>query len=198
MTLKKLTNDHYIIVDDSEIKINDWVYSMDGVHQYFGLILNTEPLPKKIIYSTQPLEQGYGCEIKEGLMLRNVGKELCYDLIKPLSLSEVKELIGEVDMEKKEIILTDSQKELLKMGSVFYKDSSVIYYLPYIIINENNKWYIQLEDNKEKKYTEEDLRKAYYYGKSMMTPQNFEKFIKSLQPKTEWEVEFVDGKLKLK
>ena len=59
-----------------------------------------------------------------------------------------------------------------------------------------------LEDNKERKYTEEDMRKAYYQGhKSGLGSENgltFEHTIQSVQPQTEWEVEFVDGKLKLK
>ena len=58
-----------------------------------------------------------------------------------------------------------------------------------------------LEDNKEKKYTEKDLKRAYACGKGvggLDMKDGFEEFIQSLQPKTEWEVEMVDGKLKLK
>jgi hypothetical protein len=66
-----------------------------------------------------------------------------------------------------------------------------------------------LEDNKEKKYTEEDMRKAIElsYSKGLAKPNSGrlsdipklqEEVIQSLQPKTEWEVEIVDGKLKLK
>lgn len=57
-----------------------------------------------------------------------------------------------------------------------------------------------LEDNKERKYTEQDLRKAISETRRGMLflDKYVNEFIQSLQPKTEWEVEMVDGKLKLK
>ena len=98
-----------------------------------------------------------------------------------------------------------------------------------IRIIDNQK---DLEDNKEKKYTEEDLVKAYEYGSNALLGISKINLIQSLQPKTEWkyvgeckgnngdgcfmdspghdcgcykrvpktgwEVEIVDGKLKLK
>lgn len=111
--------------------------------------------------------------------------------------SEAKELIGIVDVEKK------GEKKYPK--SEFWVGSN-----PSRLYDENAKerrCYIEgynqaLEDNKEKKYTEEDMRKAidmskenhdYLYGYYW----NKEQIIQSLQP-TEWEVEMVDGKLKLK
>lgn len=56
---------------------------------------------------------------------------------------------------------------------------------------------------KEKKYTEEDLRIALEYGyergrEGDFTSEQEEEFYKYLQPKTEWEVEIVNGKFKLK
>ena len=54
-----------------------------------------------------------------------------------------------------------------------------------------------LADNKAKKYTEEDL-KRYHNIMCLHGNKKGEEFIQSLQPKTEWEVEFIDGKLKLK
>jgi hypothetical protein len=53
-----------------------------------------------------------------------------------------------------------------------------------------------LEDNKGKKYTEEDV--ISIVKKSRETGLTAEYLLLSLQPKTEWEVEIVDGKLKLK
>lgn len=70
-----------------------------------------------------------------------------------------------------------------------------------------------IEDNTNKKYTEEDMRKIFIYGKQLGLsiagairnggdiPDRdawFIESIQSLQPKTEWEVEFIEGKLKLK
>ena len=102
-----------------------------------------------------------------------------------LPLSEVKELLGEVDVEKKareEILYNEQKREWWKQG------------------------YTQaLEDNNEKKYTEEDMRKAWNAAyidamsidEETYKPLFFEDFIESLQPKTEWEVEFINGKLTL-
>jgi len=67
-------------------------------------------------------------------------------------------------------------------------------------------WYKQgynqaLEDNKDKKYTEEDILDAWELGASVglpLTRNKKETLFKALQPKTEWEVEIVDDKLKLK
>ena len=99
--------------------------------------------------------------------------------------SQAKELIGVVDVEKK-------VNDILK-GFVITKDERKYFEFGY---NQ------ALEDNKEKKYTEEDMRKAYYQGhKSGLGSENgltFEHTIQSLQPQTEWEVEFVDDKLRLK
>jgi hypothetical protein len=62
-----------------------------------------------------------------------------------------------------------------------------------------------LKDNK-KKYTEEDLRNAISFGNNIQytklaisgVEKEMSKFIQSLQPKTEWDVEIIDNKLKLK
>ncbi len=98
----------------------------------------------------------------------------------PLLLSEVKELLGVVDVEKKADDFCDRYfTEKGKLISVAYKSG-----------------YNQcLEDNKEKKYTEEDLRKMWKLG---YNERNLDDSIESFKPKTEWEVEFVNGKLKLK
>ena len=52
-----------------------------------------------------------------------------------------------------------------------------------------------LEDNKDRKYTEEDVIRIV--EKSRETGLTAEYLIMTFQSKTEWEVEFVDGKLKL-
>ena len=102
-------------------------------------------------------------------------------------LYEVKELLGEVDVEKRarEFILYNEQKrEWWKQG---YNQA--------------------LEDNKEKKYTEAQLiwaiQEAYGHGqndefdgvnkaeKSIIVITNY------LHPKTEWEVDIINGKLTL-
>lgn len=104
-----------------------------------------------------------------------------------IPLSEVKELIGEVN----------KVEELsLKMGLELYVGGN------YDFENGVRKGYNQaLEDNKDKKYTETDIKNAIIRAYSMMGNTidvgYFNEVIQSLQPKTEWEVEFVNGKLQL-
>ena len=107
--------------------------------------------------------------------------------IERLSLQEVKELIGEVDVEK-------------KARDIFEKHIGSNAELGYIPIKKEdviNAVKEALVVNKDKKYTEEDMRIAFFNGGNMKEIEEFNSFIQSLQPKTEWEVEFVDGKLKL-
>ena len=170
MLMKKLSEEHYIIVDDSEIKQGDWVVGCTRTVVQCMYPENVHHRDvKKITHSTQPESLGIGW----------------MQSVQPLLLSEVKELLGVLDVEKK------SYAFIKEIGGTREQR------LAYI-----DGYREALEDNKEKKYTEEDMRKAYYQGhKSGLGSENgltFEHTIQSLQPKTEWEVEFVDGKLKLK
>ena len=123
-------------------------------------------------------------------------------------LSEVKELLGEVDVEKKALELYELlNKEYFSTGQKAQlpqtnKERQAI--CDGFILGYNQC----LEDNKEKKYTEEDLSKAIikawyqgakqsYEGKTYCSTDDRDEIIQSLQPKAEWEVEFIDGKLKL-
>ena len=86
MKLIKLSNTHYIIVDDSEIKDGDYVYdSKDKVIRYVKKYLKDDWI-KKITHSTQPLSEE--CRKCNGYC------EQCVDIIKPLSLSEIEEAIN--------------------------------------------------------------------------------------------------------
>jgi len=158
--LIKIKEDHYVIVDDLKPKDGDFVYdSKDKVIRFVKQYLKDNWI-KKITHSTQPLYKNDFWAIQE------------------LKLSEVKELLGEVDVEKKasEYAIND------------FDDYAFCGYV---------KGYNQaLEDNKEKKYTEEDV--ISIVEKSRETGLTAEYLMLTLQPKTEWEVEIVDGKLKLK
>ena len=94
-TLIKLSDTHYIVVDDSEIKEGDWYYDfiynkIDKCNLYIG----KHNTCKKVTHSTQPLE--------EGITIHNIEhKRWVY--IKYIDLLEVKELFGEVDVEKEMI-----------------------------------------------------------------------------------------------
>ena len=171
MKLIKLKHDHFVIVDDSEIKEGDFVYdSKDKVIRFVKRYLKDDWI-KKITHSTQPLYKNDFWAIQE------------------LKLSEVKELIGEVDVEKKadDIIPNLLHKKYVKTGFIAGYNQA-------------------LEDNKKRKYTEEDLRMAYKEGAKSQrfnayldgSEKTIDETIQSLQLKTEWEVEIVDGKLKLK
>lgn len=211
MKLIKINTDHYVVVDDSEIQEGDWM-----IRNGEQPILVTPnfwwdfAVPyKKITHSTRPIEDVQ----KEYPYLghNNLVKHKGYDKIKPLSLSEVKELIGEVDVEKR------AEKFIGCKYDDIEDNIDQIGYDSFI------RGYKQaLEDNKEKKYTEEDIRKAIEMARDIkddsahdiFTAEDIsgcaevctygwrnrykdEEIIQSIQPKTEWEVEIIDGKLKL-
>lgn len=172
MKLIKIKEDHYVVVDDSEIKEGDWIYNPDREPSLLQCIGKGSIRGwNKITHSTQPLGIGWQQEVIE------------------LSLQEVKELIGEVDVEKK--AREEVERYTISTSSIDLK-AKIQRFQGYM------KGYNQaLEDNKEKKYTEEDMRKAFEYGKTLDGYDWFGDLLESLQPKTEWEVCFVDGKLKL-
>ena len=186
MKLIKINSDHYIVVDDSEIKEGDYVYNISSktIFQAKKSLIELINSPnvelttnKKITHSTQPESLGMGW----------------MQSVLPLFLSEVKELTGEVDVEKKAYrFRRDYQDSFKWMNECLMNDA--------IHRQEGYKaGYNQaLEDNKHRKYTEEDMQWALHHVKYHQE-LTIELIIEALhQPKTEWEVEIVDGKLKLK
>ena len=170
MKLIKINTDHYIIVDDSEIKEGDWTYHhVKGIYE--ARVDGAYTNQKKITHSTIPK----GMMVIEG--------------IKRLSLQEVKELIGVVDVEKNMWYERNVQNPYLS-DSLLHTGFNKGFELGY---NQ------ALEDSNDKKYTEEDIYKAYRAGMQFVGEDkgSLGEFIQSLHPKTEWEVEIVDGKLKL-
>ena len=178
MKLIKLSDDHYIVVDDSEIKEGDWYYDTNDKESLMPIYQRSQD-PK--FYS--------GC--KKITHSTNIDWHEVYYI----PLSEAKSLIGELVAEKR---ADDYGFQVPYDGSnSFYDKEKIKHYLA---------GYNQaLEDNKEKKYTEDDLRKAIdiaqkeswdeggYLGKE----HEPDEIIQTLQPKTEWDVEFVDGRLTL-
>ena len=133
-------------------------------------------------------EDHYVVKNNDGVITHsNIGR-LYQDSILPLSLSEVKELLGEVDVEKKIKEYCEKHTNRSKKSSCFKAGYNQA-----------------LEDNNEKKYTEAQLiwaiQEAYGHGqndefdglnkveKSIIVITNY------LRPKTEWEVKFINGKL---
>ena len=175
MKLVKINKNHYVVVDDSEIKDGDYFLNENNtiegyIDNYPFKILS--PKCKKITHSTEPLEY-IGHHV-------TMGWQLGFDKIKPLTLPEVKAIIGEMDLDKKVIEWYNQAK----YDSSFIAD-------PYSYKSGYNQ---AIEDNKEKKYTEEDVFKIIKIIRRDSWALQHE-ILQELQPKSEWEVEFVDGKL---
>jgi hypothetical protein len=132
-----------------------------------------------------------------------------------LSLSEMRELVSEVDVYKKAELIAKSLHDKSKHDDYSIYEQIVCEDAQTIELGYNQA----LEDNKEKKYTEEDMLNAFREGTNAgalherlsdydngdyedaeeYSEHSEQSFIKSIQTKTEWEVEFNnDGKLKLK
>jgi hypothetical protein len=185
--LIKLSDIHYIVVDDSEItgfENNIWVYNNSRVWLWkntMALISNNKP--KKITHSTQPLE-----EMNHG----NYKSKVFLD-IKPLSLSEVEELIYGYSVEK-------MARNWLKGKGL--KESSIAY-TPFIEGFNAHKELV-----KDKLFTVEDMENCIKHILRCLNTHNetdkpvnfvwndyFKHYIQSLLPKTEWECCISDGKL---
>lgn len=173
--LIKLSDEHYIVVDDSEINEGDWVIELLN-KVIFQLKVDgnnySDSTFKKIIHSTKPLGVGWQQEVIE------------------LSLSEIEEAIQGYSVEK--------------MAEEYVNDES---YLP-VHREENYRSYINgfkahQELVKDKLFTAitveliaAELILKYRLGK-IKEAEDVENIINSYLPKTEWDVEFVDGKIKL-
>ena len=100
MKLIKITDDHYVVVTDKPIKWKDYFLNTIQKEVYCHDIENYDVNKyylKKITHSTQPFEHGTE-PFADGVQYVKI-----YDKIKPLSLQEVKELIGEVDKTEWEV-----------------------------------------------------------------------------------------------
>lgn len=95
--LIKLSDEHYIIVDDSEIKEGDYIFDnfckINNIQQVRKCDFDSSHYRngnwRKITYSTQPLEDIVIDVTADGNALMSVG----FVKIKELSLSEVEEAI---------------------------------------------------------------------------------------------------------
>jgi hypothetical protein len=201
MKLIKINTDHYIVVDNS-LDFSETDYYWDDKQKEIRTGSNnhvTGGYKIKITHSTLPIEIIY----TSGVTMTN--PPMGFINIIELPLSEVKELLGEVDVEKMAEEALISHPDFKAEGCSDYQNGR---------FNGIIEGYNQcLEDNKEKKYTEEDVGKIFYVGVQLGINQELyaqlgkplqneeevlDRIIKSLQPKTEWEVEFINGKLTLK
>jgi hypothetical protein len=205
MKLLKLSGTRYVVADDSEIKEECKV--TDGASVFTvkllcfdypriwdedeNLIKLHKSRLKVITHSTQPLEQGYGCEILDGKMLRNVGKEPCYHLIKPISLSEVEEAVNGYSVEKmaEQFVLNKCKASSQAAG---------------VMIGYIEGFKAHQELVKDKLFTVDDIKEAWELGAAYgdvslkEAKQEQKRYIQSIRPKTEWDVEFDEqGKIKM-
>jgi len=183
MTLIKLSEDHYVLTDDSDISIGNIVAEklLTGKYELFTIhTLNDidNLTQKKVTHSTELINES-----------TQPNTEFYWNTVNKLSLSEVKEVLGIVDVRKK----AWKYNPVKKLDAAFIRAAYICGY------NET------LEDNKEQKYTEKDLRAVFMHGFLLGVDRgdyslDMENRALSTytQPPTEWQVEFVDGKLKLK
>lgn len=211
--LIKLSDTHYIVVDDSEIKEDDLVLNpLNEIQTYFKDYNFVES--KKITHSTQPLEE-IGEIYQDGKL---IGKDYAFYEIERLSLSEVEEAINGYSVEEfawNNPIL--SRKDVYDLFHKVFKDrrldgafslsaSKQIYQFE-TELREISKIKAHQELVKDKLFTKEDminslkelsyqlfLKKGFSLSDSI---EKSSKIIQSLLPKTEWDIEFVDGKIKL-
>jgi len=183
--LIKLSDEHYIIVDDSEIKKGDGFIIKCTINTEFFTILFANSSKEgeisgrfKVICSTKPIEFYEG---KKGEVIYH------YDKIKPLSLSELEEAIYGYNYHN-----------LAKDACIRY-NMETNFVLPYTLFIEGFKAHKEL--TKEKLFTEKDLRVAISlaWNYAQKHENNLtdcgDLIIKSLLPKTQWDCEFKDGKL---
>ena len=186
MILIKITEEHYIVVDDSEIKENDY-FIYNNIIEKCEIPVPYTPNCKKITQSTKPLEF-------------DENGTYTYEKVKYVPVSYIKELINQVDIKAKGDKYSTTHEDVSdRLGK----------YLVAACFQDG--YHTALEDNKHKKYTEEDIVKAIEMAREDIkltrisewrTEKEFEynnfQIIKAIQPKTSWDIEIINDKLKLK
>lgn len=193
MELIKINTDHYIIVDDSKIEDNDWMQRNDEhpVQAVPNFWWDFKDRYRKVTHSTKEIGS-------------NIGSRYTPSNVKYLSLGDVKKITGEVDMKELELKYHQQliqRREVARnfRGQVAGNHPDMFTSREMLSMMEGfTDGYTQaLDDNKDKKYTDDDV--IAIVKKSRETGLSGEYIIISdYQPKSHWEVEFVDGKLKLK
>lgn len=214
MKLIKLSESHYIIVDDSEIKIGDY-----AIHNNKEYREKYNELPILCTESNCLSIQEHWNKVTHSTFLINESTqpdtEFYWNTIKEISLSEIEELIYGYSVEKM----------ALQQVPVLPCWGGDIERFQYDCQEPKRKAWIEgfkaaMEINKDKSFTIEDMRKAFEKGaysvavntnvtlqvskewKRVYSEQEVEKdcnlFIQSLLPPTQWEVEIDEqGKIKL-
>ena len=201
--LIKLNDQHYIIVNDSEIKEGDWVCNIQKPYikqcqdidvDYYN---KRNDVFKKITHSTEPLEYKYGSQkhgFNMGVMSSDI--KLVYDQIKPLDLSEVEEAINGYSVENAAYHFCDNV--------VHPKDETRSLYFAFCTGFKAHQELV-----KDKLFTVEDmLNFSWWLNKNLgqySSDENahfelkyFNQWKKLNPPQTEWDVTFHEqGKISL-
>jgi len=184
--LIKVSEDHYVIVDDSRKSLlskGGSGYYLGHNHKIYSISdISNKPVIGQITHSTQPLEYKFSSFVYKG-----------YDNI---PLSEVEEAIYGYSVKKM------AQSAFTHPDFGKYKIGSVAYYNGY-----KDGFKAHQELTKDKLFTVKQMKKAlsvvykdWYQdiGHSENTEDEYyNRIIQSLFPKTEWDIEIVDGKIKL-
>jgi len=208
--LIKLTDTHYIVVDDSEIKVGDWCYSVSN-----GLIvepnkkaidtINSKPMEGikflKITHSTQPLGKPIAFtnafESELSLSINGLHDTVIENWVcKKLSLSEVEEAINGYSIYQKALDFAITSK-------IYIDDEKTHDEVAESLISFHK------ELVKDKLFTVEDmLNFSWWLNKNLgqySSDENahfelkyFNQWKKLNPPKTEWDVTFDEqGKISL-
>lgn len=208
MELIKINKDHYVIIDNLDIKEGDFFLNETttievGISNYNYKSLS--PKCKKITHSTKPLEDVIVLVRPDGSDV----SETIFDKVKEISLSEVKKLIGDVNLEELELIYHQQLIERREVARNFrgqvagnHPDMFTSREILNMMEGYSDGYAQALEDNKSKnkQYTEEDMRYMFECGRNYQNNAEvtFKVSMDFIKHRIEWEVEFVDGKLKLK
>ncbi len=213
--LIKISDTHYIVVDDS--KIDQWDFFYVKTPQISGGNIITESIGngeqawadhiltkntdergyhpnhcKKITHSTLPVEPSLRSD-------KHDVKDFVF--IKSLSISDVKEAINGYDVEKmafdaiidyKPFEEIEGYKEYARHGYVegFNAHRELVKDKLFTVEEVEAIWKYTL-------YCAEEHTKLGTKNKSDYIKSDITQFIKSLLPKTEWNVEFINNKIKL-
>jgi hypothetical protein len=199
--LIKLSDTHYIVVDDSEkgkegYNYNSALSKIEKLSRNYETHSSEYNYCRRITHSTQPLEED----------VEFIGKtpkiKLGFVNIKPLSLSEVEEVINghsvekmaewEIDRLVRMRVESPQRKKYENIWIQGFKAHQELVKDKLFTVDEVSKIFtvgVQLGINQEL-FTQQ--------GKPLQDEEKvLQRTIQSLLPKTEWDVEFVDGKIKL-
>jgi hypothetical protein len=149
------TDNYLLVVDDSEIKEGDWFFRDGSIHKCFRV----HRTDIEFLTSIDSIYCGSNTFWS---------KEYCKKIMAhaPLNNSPILEGVPLLPP------LEDDVEKLDEEHSPYPK--------PYKTYEKGfDKGYNKARE--KYKFTEEDIRQAYLFGKSMMSPKNFEKYLQSLQ-----------------